>query len=81
MTKVVTNEEQRFMATLDSGLKILNEEVEALKARGETIVPGDVVFKLYDTFGFPTDLTADAVRVQDMTVDMEGFERAMEAQR
>jgi len=81
VTKVVTNEEQRFMATLDSGLKILNEEVEALKARGETIVPGDVVFKLYDTFGFPTDLTADAVRVQDMTVDMEGFEKAMEAQR
>ena len=81
VTKVVINEEQRFMTTLDSGLKILNEEVEALKTRGETIVPGDVVFKLYDTFGFPTDLTADAVRVHDMTVDMEGFEKAMEAQR
>ncbi|MBN2254297.1 MAG: alanine--tRNA ligase [Deltaproteobacteria bacterium] len=81
VTKVVVNEEQRFMATLDSGLKILNEEVAALKARGETIVPGDVVFKLYDTFGFPTDLTADAVRINDMTVDMEGFEKAMEAQR
>ena len=71
VTKVVINEEQRFMTTLDSGLKILNEEVEALKTRGETTVPGDVVFKLYDTFGFPTD----------MTVDMEGFEKAMEAQR
>lgn len=81
VTKVVINEEQRFMTTLDSGLKILNEEVEGLKSRGETVIPGDVVFKLYDTFGFPTDLTADAVRVHDMTVDMEGFEKAMEAQR
>lgn len=81
VTKVVINEEQRFMTTLDSGLKILNEEVAALKSRGESIVPGEVVFKLYDTFGFPTDLTADAVRIHEMTVDMEGFEKAMEAQR
>ena len=79
--KVVVNEEQRFMETLDAGLKILNDEVETLKKKGEKVVPGDVVFKLYDTFGFPTDLTADAVRIQDMTVDMEGFEKAMDAQR
>ncbi len=79
--KVVVNEEQRFMETLDAGLKILNDEVETLKEKGAKVVPGDVVFKLYDTFGFPTDLTADAVRIQDMTVDMEGFEKAMEAQR
>ncbi len=79
--KVVVNEEQRFMETLDAGLKILNDEVETLKEKGKKVVPGDVVFKLYDTFGFPTDLTADAVRIQDMTVDMEGFEKAMEAQR
>ena len=79
--KVVVNEEQRFMITLDSGLKILNEEIEALEARGEKVVPGDIVFKLYDTFGFPTDLTADAVRGHGMDVDMEGFEQAMEAQR
>ena len=79
--KVVVNEEQRFMETLDAGLKILNDEVETLKEKGKKVVPGNVVFKLYDTFGFPTDLTADAVRIQDMTVDMEGFEKAMEAQR
>jgi len=79
--KVVINEEQRFMETLDTGLKILNEEVEILKSMGETVVPGSVVFKLYDTFGFPTDLTADAVRLYEMTVDLDGFEEAMEAQR
>ncbi|MBN2516561.1 MAG: alanine--tRNA ligase [Deltaproteobacteria bacterium] len=79
--KVVINEEQRFMETLDAGLKILNDEVKTLKAKGETVIPGEVVFKLYDTFGFPTDLTADAVRTYDMSVDMEGFEKAMEVQR
>jgi alanyl-tRNA synthetase len=79
--KVVVNEEQRFMETLDAGLKILNDEMEALKKKGEETVPGEVVFKLYDTFGFPTDLTAEAVRIQNMTVDMEGFEKAMEFQR
>ncbi|MBN2284101.1 MAG: alanine--tRNA ligase [Deltaproteobacteria bacterium] len=78
---VVVNEEQRFMATLDAGLRILNDEVERLRSRSETVIPGGVVFKLYDTYGFPTDLTADAVRSHEMTVDLEGFERAMEAQR
>ena len=81
VTKVVINEEQRFMETLDAGLKILHDEVKTLKAKGKTIIPGEVVFKLYDTFGFPTDLTADAVRTYDMSVDMEGFEKAMEVQR
>jgi len=55
--KVVANEEQRFMETLDAGLKILNDEMDVLKEKGEKTVPGEVVFKLYDTFGFPTDLT------------------------
>ena len=79
--KVVVNEEQRFIETLDSGLKILSEEVAALKKSGQTIVPGEVVFKLYDTFGFPVDLTADIVKKDRLTLDMEGFEKAMEAQR
>ncbi len=79
--KVVVNEEQRFTDTLDSGLKILNEEVKALKASGKNVVPGDVVFKLYDTFGFPVDLTADIVRKDGLTLDMEKFEACMEAQR
>ena len=79
--KVVVNEEQRFIETLDSGLKILSEEVATLKKSGQPIVPGEVVFKLYDTFGFPVDLTADIVKKDRLTLDMEGFEKAMEAQR
>jgi alanyl-tRNA synthetase len=79
--KVVFNEEQRFIETLDAGLKILSEEVAVLKKSGKTVVPGDVVFKLYDTFGFPVDLTADIVKRDRLTLGMEGFEKAMEAQR
>ncbi|MGV8079147.1 MAG: alanine--tRNA ligase [Syntrophales bacterium] len=79
--KVVINEEQRFIDTLDSGLKILGDEVAALKKTGGTVIPGAVVFKLYDTFGFPVDLTADIVRKDGLTLDTEGFEQAMEAQR
>ena len=79
--KVIVNEEQRFIETLDSGLKILSEEVAALKKSGQTIILGEVVFKLYDTFGFPVDLTADIVKKDRLTLDMEGFEKAMEAQR
>lgn len=79
--KVVMNEEQRFNETLDTGLRILQEETAALLNEGLTIVPGEVVFRLYDTFGFPVDLTEDIVRKDGLALDMEGFERAMEAQR
>ena len=79
--KVVFNEEQRFMETLDGGLRILNEEIERLRKVGGDTIPGEVVFKLYDTFGFPTDLTADAARAAGFGTDMEGFERSMERQR
>jgi len=79
--KVVLNEEQRFMETLDTGMKMLNDEMTSLKKAGKNIIPGDVVFKLYDTFGFPVDLTEDIVRKKAFSIDMEGFEKAMEAQR
>lgn len=79
--KVIFNEEQRFIETLDAGLKILSDEVTALKKTGKTVVPGEIVFKLYDTFGFPVDLTADIVKRDRLTLDTEGFEKAMEAQR
>ena len=81
IAKVVLNEEQRFIETLDGGLKILADEVDILKREGKKIIPGDVVFKLYDTHGFPTDLTADIVRKDGFAIDMEGFNQAMEAQR
>ncbi|MEM7294699.1 MAG: alanine--tRNA ligase, partial [Pseudomonadota bacterium] len=71
-------EEERFSETLAAGMKILNEAVANLT--GETI-PGDVLFKLYDTYGFPVDLTADIARERDLEVDLDGFESAMDAQR
>ncbi|MCK9390134.1 MAG: alanine--tRNA ligase [Syntrophales bacterium] len=79
--KVMINEEQRFIETLDTGLRILSEEVAILMNKGEKIIPGGVVFKLYDTYGFPVDLTADIVRKDGLSLDMDGFEKAMEAQR
>ncbi|NTW77598.1 MAG: alanine--tRNA ligase, partial [Syntrophaceae bacterium] len=81
ITKVIINEEQRFMETLDAGLRILQEETAALKQAGKNILPGSLVFKLYDTYGFPTDLTADIVKRDGFTLDTEGFETEMEQQR
>lgn len=78
LKKVLLKEEQQFEVTLDQGLKILSEAVANLE--GKTI-PGDVVFKLYDTYGFPTDLTADIAREKGLELDMEGFDKEMEAQR
>lgn len=79
--KVVVNEEQRFLETLGTGMRLLAEEVSVLKKEGKTVIPGELVFKLYDTYGFPVDLTADIVRRDNLTLDMEGFEQCMEAQR
>jgi len=81
ITNVIKNEEVRFSETLDNGLKVLNESLEAMRARGENQVPGDVIFKLYDTFGFPVDIVRDVVRDEGITLDMEGFEAHMDAQR
>ena len=69
------------METLDHGLKILNDGLADLKARGQTRVPGDLIFKLYDTFGFPADIVQDVVRDEELSLDMEGFDRQMSAQR
>jgi alanyl-tRNA synthetase len=79
--KVILNEEQRFMETLDAGLRILQEETAVLKKAGKSVLPGALVFKLHDTFGFPTDLTADIVKRDGFTLDNEGFEAEMQQQR
>ena len=81
ITKVILNEEQRFMETLDAGLRILQEETAALKTSGRSVLPGALIFKLYDTFGFPTDLTADIVKKDNISLDMDGFEAEMQRQR
>ncbi len=79
--KVVLAEEERFMETLDNGLRILNDEVAALRKEGSSVIPGETLFKLYDTFGFPTDLTADIVAGEGFTIDEAGFDTCMERQR
>jgi alanyl-tRNA synthetase len=81
ITNIIENEEVRFLETLDSGLKLLNDSLFEIKAKGETQVPGDVIFKLYDTFGFPVDIVRDVVRDENMRLDMEGFDKAMAQQR
>lgn len=76
--RVLKTEEEQFAKTLEQGLKILEQDLAELKGK---VIPGDVVFKLYDTYGFPVDLTADIARERELTVDEEGFEREMQAQR
>ncbi|MBT8096646.1 MAG: alanine--tRNA ligase [Woeseia sp.] len=76
--KVLKKEEERFAETLDQGMEILEQAIKKLKGKE---IPGEVVFKLYDTYGFPVDLTADIARERDLSVDTAGFEAAMEAQR
>lgn len=76
--KVLLKEEEQFELTLDQGMKILNEAIGQLQG---DVIPGSVVFKLYDTYGFPTDLTNDIAREKNLSIDMDGFEVEMDAQR
>jgi alanyl-tRNA synthetase len=81
ITNVIKNEEMRFLETLDTGMKLLNDTLAGIKARGQDEVPGDVIFKLYDTYGFPVDIVQDVVRDEAMRLDMAGFNKAMDRQR
>ena len=76
--RVLKAEEEQFAKTLEQGLKILEQDLAELQG---TVIPGAVIFKLYDTFGFPMDLTGDIARERELTLDEEGFEREMDAQR
>jgi alanyl-tRNA synthetase len=78
---ITEQEEVRFRQTIDRGLKILDEEIVSMKERASTIVNGDVAFKLYDTYGFPLDLTEVIAKERDLTVDAAGYEKALEEQR
>jgi alanyl-tRNA synthetase len=81
MTQVVTGEEERFADTLDHGLRLLSDELSYLKTHSQKILPGEVAFKLYDTYGFPLDLVQDTLREEGLVLDLEGFEAHMRAQR
>lgn len=81
ISNVIKNEEIRFSETLDHGLRLLNDSLSDMKAKGQNKVPGRIIFKLYDTYGFPVDIVRDVVRDQNMVLDLEGFDEAMEEQR
>lgn len=76
--QILKKEETRFAETLSHGMKILEDAIAQL---GDNTIDGDTVFKLYDTYGFPVDLTADIARERDLSIDQAGFDAAMEAQR
>ena len=78
ISAALADEEARFSETLNQGMELLKGELGQLQ--GDTL-PGDTAFKLYDTYGFPVDLTADVARELGLKVDQEGFDKAMEAQR
>lgn len=79
--KVIKNEEERFHETLNDGLAILSEVVKVQKAAGSSVIPGADVFRLYDTYGFPVELTEEYAQEEQMEIDHEGFKREMEGQR
>src|SRR5258708_7493675 len=77
-TQVLAQEESRFAETLTTGMALLDAEAAKLTS---TVIPGETVFRLYDTYGFPLDLTADVARERGLTIDQAGFDAAMEGQR
>lgn len=79
--KVLTNEENQFNKTIDQGLRILSDMEDAMKEKGEKILSGDDAFKLYDTYGFPLDLTKEILEEKGYGIDEEGFKKAMDEQR
>ena len=76
--RILRQEEEQFARTLDQGMRILEDTINGLE---DDTIPGETVFRLYDTYGFPVDLTADIARERSLEVDMDAFERAMEGQR
>ena len=81
IAKILKHEEERFLRTLENGLRILNQEINRMKKAHEHTLDGQFAFKLYDTYGFPLDLTKDIGLDKGFSVDSEGFQKAMKQQR
>jgi alanyl-tRNA synthetase len=79
--RVLKGEEERFLETLSVGMRLYEEERRAVVARGEKVIPGEVVYGLYDTYGFPVDITAEMAAEDRLTIDAAGFERALDEQK
>ena len=78
---VVKNEEIKFSETLDMGMKLLGTTIEEMEAKQTKVIPGDLIFMLYDTYGFPVDIITDVIKDTDITLDLDGYEAAMADQR
>jgi len=81
VSRVIRNEEERFAETLGAGMKLLREELEKMRKGKTKVLSGDMAFRLYDTFGFPLDLTGEILQEEGLTLDEEGFRAQMEQQR
>lgn len=79
--EIIIEEEDRFQKTIDQGLLMLEEKIEAIKAKGESILDGKEAFRLYDTYGFPLDLTKEILEENNLSVDEEAFDKEMEIQK
>ena len=79
--KIIQQEEERFQATLAQGIEVLEKYIADLKAESKTVLDGELAFKLYDTFGFPWELTAEILEEQNMSLDKDVFDQKMEEQR
>ena len=81
IVRVIRGEEERFVETLTMGMKLYEEFADELKKKGEKTIPGDIVYKLYDTYGFPLDLTADMAEEDGLSIDKDGFQEASRDQK
>ncbi len=81
IAQVLKGEEERFLETLSVGIRLYEEEKQQVLSRGGTVIPGDVVYKLYDTYGFPVDITEEMAREDGLYLDVPGFEKALAEQK
>ncbi len=81
IAQVLKGEEERFLETLSVGIRLYEEEKKEVLSRGGTVIPGDVVYRLYDTYGFPIDITDEMAREDGLFLDVPGFERALDEQK
>ncbi len=79
--QITENEEKRFAQTLSYSMRILEEEIEKIKSKKQDTIPGELIFKLYDTYGLPVDILEDIARYEGLKLDMEGYKKAMQRQR
>jgi alanyl-tRNA synthetase len=81
IVRVIKGEEERFIETLSTGMKVYDEFVDEITSRGESVIPGEMIYKLYDTYGFPIDITAEMAQEDGFSMDMDGFARSLEEQK